>query len=137
MLCVLFMFLTAPYQVGPCSTVETQEVTQESHSSFASQSTLEQAILNGRRRQDKKAELLMPAKKLQCYACCVRTEHDRGACHQNSWELGPTATVVLASPTQRRLCRHTDYNVLLLESLKEQVCTAQGHSGQARIKCKG
>lgn len=54
MLCVLFMFLSAPYQAALCSTVETQEVTQESHGDFASQSTTERAILNDRRKQDKK-----------------------------------------------------------------------------------
>lgn len=79
----------------------------------------------------------MPAEKLQGYVCCVRTEHGRGACHQNSWELSPAATAVLASPTQPGLCRHTDYSVLPLESLMERVCTVQGPADQARIKHKG
>lgn len=52
-MCVIRVF-SAPYQEALCSTVETQEVTQESHSDFASQSTPEQAILNERRGQDKK-----------------------------------------------------------------------------------
>lgn len=68
----------------------------------------------------------MPAKKLQGYVCCVRIEHGRGACHQNSWELNPAAVAVLASPTQLGLYRHTDYKVLLLESLMEQVLHCPG-----------
>lgn len=87
----------------------------------------------------------MPAKMLQCYVCCVRTEQGRGVClkhtcHQNSRVLRARAavnTAVLSPPTQPGRCRHTDYNVQLLESLKKQVWTAQRYADQARLKCKG
>lgn len=87
----------------------------------------------------------MPAKTLQCYVCCMRSEQGRGiclkhSCHQNSQVPRPGAainTAVLSPPTQPGGCGHTDYNVPLLENLIKQVCIAQRYADQARLKCKG